>query len=431
MTRLAWMVVGLLSAFSSIAQQKPTETYPFLEVQAWPKADVPALLERYKLYDAACNMQQFFVLNKVKENYTLKTGKTYKIPILIYPYNGKSIRTTLNITDLKQALRIEAFNKDMQRLGVRSDDFKVTKALWVPWHELNCTAQPNPAPPAVVVEAPPAKVEKQGEKSKRIPPILKLPAPETPLKPHETGANARSIPLFGTQYAKTPLLSKRLLGQVFYVVSGHGGPDVGAQGRHLKHTICEDEYAYDVSLRLARLLLSHGATVYMLVQDPNDGIRDEPLLHCDKDEFVWGKMVIPRGQKSRLFQRSDLLNALYARHEKLGAKKQSFIEIHVDSRSQYQRTDVFFYYRPESQASMVLAQQVHRIFMEKYRRAQANRLYRGTVTPRALHMLRETDIPRAVYVELANIRNDWDKQRLIIPSNRQALANWLFSALAQ
>ena len=43
-------------------------------------------------------------------------------------------------------------------------------------------------------------------------------------------------------------------------------------------------------------------------------------------------------------------------------------------------------------------------------------------------MLRETLTP-SVYVELANIRNKFDQQRVILESNRQALADWLLEGI--
>ncbi|HNG89308.1 MAG TPA: N-acetylmuramoyl-L-alanine amidase, partial [Saprospiraceae bacterium] len=105
------------------------------------------------------------------------------------------------------------------------------------------------------------------------------------------------------------------------------------------------------------------------------------------------------------------------------------VEIHVDSRSSDTETDVFFYYRPGSEPSKRLAQRIHRTFEQKYRSKQSQREYKGTVTERGLFMLTETLTMKAVYVELANIQNDWDQQRLVIANNRQALANWLCTAL--
>ena len=43
-------------------------------------------------------------------------------------------------------------------------------------------------------------------------------------------------------------------------------------------------------------------------------------------------------------------------------------------------------------------------------------------------MLRETKAT-SVYIELANIRNTYDQQRIIIENNRQLLADWLLEGL--
>jgi len=72
---------------------------------------------------------------------------------------------------------------------------------------------------------------------------------------------------------------------------------------------------------------------------------------------------------------------------------------------------------------------MHKTFLQKYLKKRGQRGYTGTVTPRNLFMLKETTIPKAVYVELANIRNDVDQQRLVVKTNRQALANWMCEAL--
>jgi N-acetylmuramoyl-L-alanine amidase len=118
------------------------------------------------------------------------------------------------------------------------------------------------------------------------------------------------------------------------------------------------------------------------------------------------------------------------KHLKAGQRDQTIVEIHVDSRSRDAKTDVFFYYRPESDPSKDLAQHIHRTFLEKYLQLRGQRGYMGSVTPRYLWTLQETTCRRAVYIELGNIRNDWDQQRLVIKNNRQAVANWLFQALS-
>ena len=44
-------------------------------------------------------------------------------------------------------------------------------------------------------------------------------------------------------------------------------------------------------------------------------------------------------------------------------------------------------------------------------------------------MLRECK-PIGIYLELGNIRHPLDQQRIVLESNREALAKWLFDGLA-
>lgn len=384
----------------------------YMSVVARAGDDVPLLLQRYGLSDFPCNITEFFKINKIREDYRLKSGATYKLPLWVVTYNGKSIRSTLGLDDWQTAKRIETFNKRAWDDGLRNDNFLESKKLWVPFHEINCEESDTESASGKPIS------DKTSSSSDRV------DGGEISAK------GSRSFSIFGPKYAKTPLVSSRLKGKVFYLISGHGGPDSGAQGRRAGNVLCEDEYAYDVTLRLLRLLISHGATAYMIVRDPNDGIRDDNYLQCDKDEVVWGNKRIPINQKERLQQRTDLINQLTEKHLKSGQRDQTVVEIHVDSRSKDAKTDVFFYYRPESDDSKALAQHIHRTFLEKYLRLRGQRGYMGTVSPRYLFTLQETTCQRAVYIEMGNIKNDWDQQRLVLKNNRQAVANWLFQALS-
>ena len=69
------------------------------------------------------------------------------------------------------------------------------------------------------------------------------------------------------------------------------------------------------------------------------------------------------------------------------------------------------------------------LFLDLNYLQKRNRTYHGTVTGRDLHMLRETK-PLSLYVELGNIRNGADQQRILKPANREALANWLFEGIS-
>ncbi len=269
-------------------------------------------------------------------------------------------------------------------------------------------------------------------------PVAKVPSSATPSS--VPSSSASSVPasasssvstgsvtheIFGPKYKSVSRKDHQLAGVVYYLVSGHGGPDPGAVGRFGNQLLCEDEYAYDVTLRLARRLLEHGAQVYVIVRDKNDGIRDERILRPDKDEVCYPDRVIPRGQLGRLRQRKDVVNELYVKNK---GKIQRLVEIHLDSRSKGQNIDVFFYHDKRSATGRKLALNLHQTFREKYQRHQPGRGYKGTVSDRNLFMLKYS-YPPAVFIELGNINHRRDQQRFMIADNRQALANWLAEGL--
>ena len=72
---------------------------------------------------------------------------------------------------------------------------------------------------------------------------------------------------------------------------------------------------------------------------------------------------------------------------------------------------------------MKIAKKMQATLEAKYAQ-KANRDYTGSVTTRDLHMLRETK-PTTVFVEIGNIRNEFDRKRIMIKNNRQAIASWL------
>ncbi|MGY8913711.1 MAG: N-acetylmuramoyl-L-alanine amidase family protein [Flavobacteriales bacterium] len=228
--------------------------------------------------------------------------------------------------------------------------------------------------------------------------------------------------IFGRKYALVPNMSKQLEGAVYYLISGHGGPDPGAIENYEGKIIAEDEYAYDITLRLARELMSQGAKVYIIIRDPNDGIRDERILEIDRDEVTYPALEIPLNQLARLKQRVDAVNTLYA--ENIG-KYQRLIVTHVDSRSRGQNIDVFFYHHEKSKNGKRFAENIHTTFQNKYQKYQPNREYSGTFEDRTnLYLVKKTH-PAMVYIEIGNIKNTKDQRRILDPDNRQALAKWI------
>jgi N-acetylmuramoyl-L-alanine amidase len=243
--------------------------------------------------------------------------------------------------------------------------------------------------------------------------------------PRSEGGGSREIrnySIFGKDYSRVEIIDNKLAGHVYYLMSGHGGPDPGASGKYGRYTLTEDEYAYDVTLRLARNLIQHGALVYMITRDKNDGIRDESILSNDSDERCYPDEVIPVNQMARLRQRTVAVNNLYKKYK---GRQQRLIVIHLDSRSTGENIDVFFYHHKNSRTGKNLANSIHSTFRSKYRKFQPNRTYTGTVTSRSsLYVIRNTH-PPAVFIELGNIRNTKDQRRFVLHDNRQALANWI------
>lgn len=388
------------------------DTPEFYKVRASSGDGIYSLLRRYHLDRYTCNFEQFYTLNKLKRNAMLLAGRDYYLPILLYNFNGQTIRSTVGIEDWSIALRIQEYNELMLSEKLRDEDFRQNKVLWVPFHELNCPV-PDLVIPGPDEPAPPAAVE-GGENE-----LLE-------------NKSSRNFPIFGEKYAETPLVSNKLAGQVYYVVSGHGGPDPGAMATRNGFTLCEDEYAYDVALRLCRKLIENGATAYMINRDPDDGIRSGTELPCDYDEVLWGNIEMMPQVKPRLFQRSNVINELYEKHRKQGVpdRNQRMIIIHVDSRNKTEQIDLFFYYRAGHEESQVLALQLHDTMKKKYRKYRSDGRYHGTVSTRDLHMLRET-LPTAVYIEIGNIRHSFDQKRFVLESNREYLAAWLYEGLAR
>ncbi len=377
------------------------------------------LLKRHLLTPHDCNLDEFYTLNRMNSKSYLVAGKIYKLPLMIVSYNGKSIRSTIGIDDWEVAKKIEKLNLDLLKVGIRDQHFTSNNRLWVPMAEFDCDSENGRIESKIEVSEVMTTSSSKVSKSALAPHGLDL---------SKKGIKQITVPLMGSKYEEINIEDYSLAGQVFYIISGHGGPDPGAVCTTCPKMMCEDEYAYDVALRLARNLLQHGATVEMIVQDPYDGVRDEEYLNCDTDEKTLGKSLISRSQKTRLRDRAYTVNQLYNQYEKMGYKTHKAIEIHVDSRSAEKRQDVFFYYNGNSPKSKTMALNAQEVFQKKYDEHQKGRGYKGFVEDRGIYMVRAVK-PPMLFIELANIRNASDQKRLLLHTNRQALANWLFESL--
>jgi N-acetylmuramoyl-L-alanine amidase len=260
-------------------------------------------------------------------------------------------------------------------------------------------------------------IPEQKDTKDTIPAIQPVPPP---------AKKTLNYPIFGEGYSSVPIDSDKLKGAVYYLISGHGGPDPGAVEKYDGKLISEDEYAYDVTLRLARRLISDGAKVYMIIKDKNDGIRDKRILEVDYDEVNHPGRKIYRSQKLRLRQRTKTVNHLFTKHTHL---YQRLIVTHVDSRSKGENIDVFFYHHKNSKKGKKLAENIQTTFKQKYAEYQPNRIYSGSVGSRNdLYVIQNTT-PAMVYIELGNIKNAKDQKRILDYENRDALAKWIAEGL--
>ncbi|MEI6089641.1 MAG: N-acetylmuramoyl-L-alanine amidase [bacterium] len=369
-------------------------TQEYIEAKPIAGDGVQRLFERYLISNSEVNIKLFNDLNKGKfvGNNTITTQYKYKLPILKYVYNGQNIRTSINITNFEIGKNVQEYNDKIFKKKIKSANYKSDKVLWVPCEIINSTTPQN-------ITAKEVDVEKE-EKLYKI---------------------------LGSQYQKINKVDKLLKGHFYYLVSGHGGPDPGAIGFSGGYELHEDEYAYDVTLRLARQLLLHSATVYIIVQDPQDGIRDERYLKTGDKEVYYGNIAISTVQKERLQKSADIINSLYHKNKKIALSQQAIIT-HVDSRYTEKRIDIFFYYNEGSAKGEKLAYTLLNSIEHKYQIAQPGRGYEGTVTTRNLFMLRNTE-PPTVYIEIGNIQNPLDQIRILEGNNRQAMANWLCDGL--
>ncbi len=353
----------------------------YLEVSPKPGDGIQNLLERYQIPYSKSMETTFLQLNSNlinRETKVLYLNAKYKLPIKQYKYNGKSIRTTIGSNDYDYAKSIQDWNLLLLKLGVKPGDYRNDQDLWVP--DFN-------------VDGKPVELE------------LKEP-------------------LFGKELEDIEPISNSLSGKIFYLVAGHGGPDPGAIGKANGHELHEDEYAYDITLRFARELMLNSAKVYIIVQDDNDGIREDKYLNNSNDEYYYGKDTISHDQVTRLRKRAEIVNNLYTQNAKNGFNEQYLLVLHVDSRITEKRIDIFFYHNANSSQGKILATTLLETLENKYRIAQPGRGYDGSVSTRNLYMLKYTK-PTAVYIELGNIQNPKDQVRLVEPNNRQAIANWL------
>jgi len=352
---------------------------------------IESFLKNYELKSNTFNIDKFSELNKdnLGTKPSLSVKKSYKLPIQIHKFDGKSIRTSIGIKDYNLAKQIDRYNILLQKKKIKSKFYRDDKRIWVPEELLDSPTE------IVHKSTPKPKFAKEQ--------------------------------LYGPNYSYIEIQNNKLDDCVFYLISGHGGPDPGAVGNKNGKELHEDEYAYDVILRLGRKLIENGALVYHIVQDSADGIREAKFLNNSDREIHLGGTKIPTDQLERLSSRVKIVNSLYETNIDPDIKQFS-IEIHVDSRLEKQNIDIFFYHIEGDEKGKNMADIMRKTIEKKYAKAQPGRGYSGSLSSRNLYMVKNLK-PTTVFIEIGNIQNTKDQTRIMEPNNRQAMANWISSGI--
>jgi len=354
---------------------------------------ISVILNRFHLPVSEQNIDLFVNLNPNRfDKYGgILLDYRYQLPIIKVRYNKKNFESSIPSEYSINKGSILEYNQKMESIGFKGN-YNSDGYIWIPIYLMN-----------------------DNKSSDNDVSVLKTKSEK------EVKRGQITEPLFGKAFQNVKITNNSLAGYTFYLVSGHGGPDPGAIGYKNNKELTEDEYGYDITLRLARNLMEYSANVFMIIQDSADGIRNEHYLKNNTNEVLINGDSISFNQKIRLSQRADIINK---ESEKFQYDKQYCLELHVDSRTTKKRIDIFFYYQDGNESGKSMANTIYKTIKRKYDKNQPGRGYTGSVTTRDLYMLRNIKVP-SVYIELGNIQNPLDQVRLLDPNNRQAIANWL------
>ncbi len=167
---------------------------------------------------------------------------------------------------------------------------------------------------------------------------------------------------FDAEVDRMPRLSNRLAGWHIVLDPGHGGIDPGTiskvlDGRGDPVFVVEDEYVYDITLRMYVLLRLHGADVTLTLLSPNHLIRasnpatrtfvhERNEVYNDREHNRRnGPAQWPRGGQAGLDARIDVARAAFA-----GARqsRRLFLSIHADNSPGTPNVPLILYYASRS-----------------------------------------------------------------------------------
>ena len=179
----------------------------------------------------------------------------------------------------------------------------------------------------------------------------------------QTYRQARALwEIFEGRVDRVGPLSRDLEGWHLVLDPGHGGLDPGAiveclAGNGDRLYVVEDEYVYDIALRVYVLLRLHSAQVTMTLLSPNHLIRqsmqtERTFVH-EKNE-VFNSYAInrsnslknwPRGSRNGLAARVNIARQAF---EKVPLKRRIFLSFHADNDANAPEVPMVLYYESRS-----------------------------------------------------------------------------------
>ncbi len=220
-----------------------------------------------------------------------------------------------------------------------------------------------------------------------------------------------------------------LYGWVVVLDSGHGGMDPGASGIHDGQRVVEDEYVYDVTLRVRRMIRAKGGLVVMTTTD-RTGERNWETFRVFPDEqterFVWDGSIVRAGTVG-LTKRLRLGNQTSRRYP---SHRQAWISIHFDVRGRGEDDGVRII-TPDTE--LRLAKSLESSFGNAKRLRDDDPIVESGDRSHGIRRLfvlsGRNQIKEKVLIELGNFKNRDDLWRIRNPVVREAFARAIVQAL--
>lgn len=223
-----------------------------------------------------------------------------------------------------------------------------------------------------------------------------------------------------------------LYGWVVVIDPGHGGMDPGSSGSFSGERVVEDEYVYDVALRVFRLVKARQGLAFLTIRDktgernwrPQDVFPDERT-----ETFAWDGTVVrarTAGLLKRLFY-GNTISRRYPRH------RQAWISIHFDVLVGNRDIEGVRIIAPD--VDLRVAKALEKSFGNARRLRDGDSVVTSGDSDHGLRRLfilsSRNRIREKVLLELGNFNNEADVWRIRNPAVREAYAKAIVQALEQ